>query len=85
MDVDYVVTYRFVDCSRPSSEDNVTGMITNLLPDKSNAIPQFERLLQSLAAVGLSTEVRNGDKHSLLVFVKFASDRQLYNEVHRSR
>jgi anoctamin-10 len=35
--------------------------------------------------VGLATEVRNGGKHSLLVFVKVASEEHLFGEVYRSR
>jgi len=46
---------------------------------------KFERLIQALTRVGLSTEVRNGGKHSLLIFVKAASDDYLYGEVYRSR
>lgn len=41
--------------------------------------------MQTLASVGLATEVRNGDKHSVLVFVKVASEEHLFGEVYRSR
>ena len=49
------------------------------------ALSRFEKLVQQLTRVGLSTEVRNGDKHSLLIFVRAASDEYLYGEVYRSR
>lgn len=45
----------------------------------------MEYLLEALARVGLAIEVRNGDKSSLLVFVKVASDERLNHEVYRSR
>jgi anoctamin-10 len=41
--------------------------------------------VEALATVGLATEVRVGDKHSLLVFVKVGSKEHLYGEVYRSR
>ena len=53
--------------------------------DKTEAISQFEKLVQALASVGLETEVRPGEDHSLLVFVKATSQDHLYGEVYRSR
>ncbi|KAF2190943.1 DUF590-domain-containing protein [Zopfia rhizophila CBS 207.26] len=53
--------------------------------DKSVAIAKFERLVEALASVGLDTEVRNGDKLSVLLFVRVASDEHLFGEVYRSR
>lgn len=53
--------------------------------DKAVAVAKFEQLVQALASVGLATEVRNGDKHSVLVFVKVASEEHLFGEVYRSR
>jgi len=53
--------------------------------DKTKATNQFQKLLQQLASVGLATEVRIGDDHSLLVFVKVVSQEHLYGEVYRSR
>ncbi|KAF2501445.1 DUF590-domain-containing protein [Lophium mytilinum] len=53
--------------------------------DKAAAIAKFEQLVQALASVGLATEVRNGDKHSLLLFVRVASEEHLFGEVYRSR
>ena len=38
-----------------------------------------------LASVGLATEVRNGEHHSILVFTKVASEEHLFGEVYRSR
>jgi hypothetical protein len=35
--------------------------------------------------VGLQTEVRSGDNHSILLFTKVASDEHLFGEVYRSR
>jgi anoctamin-10 len=49
------------------------------------AYQKFEMLIQMLTRVGLSTEVRNGDKHSLLIFARASSDEHLYGEVYRSR
>jgi hypothetical protein len=54
------------------------------IPDKPQAIEQLEKLLQSLAQVGLQVEVRQGDEVSLLVFVK-ASEKRLKRAVYRSR
>lgn len=53
--------------------------------DKAKAAAQFEKLVKALANVGLATEVRNGEKQSLLVFVKVASEEHLFGEVYRSR
>ena len=38
-----------------------------------------------LSKVGLATEVRNGDKHSLLIFVKVSSQEYMNGEIYRSR
>lgn len=59
--------------------------IDPLITDKTKATTQFEKLLQRLANVGLTTEVRLGEDHSLLVFVKVQSQEHLYGEVYRSR
>lgn len=53
--------------------------------DKTEAINQFEKLIQSLAEVGLQTEVRNGENHTILVFVKAADQQVMANAVYRSR
>jgi anoctamin-10 len=53
--------------------------------DKAKAIAQFEKLCEALSNVGLQTEVRNGDAHSVLLFVRVASDEHLHGEVYRSR
>ncbi|MCJ1281356.1 hypothetical protein MMC26_000675 [Xylographa opegraphella] len=65
--VDYVISYRFVD--------------TGKLP----AARQFQKLIQALAQLGFTLEVRNGDNCSLLVFVKADNDKRFNNEVYRSR
>ena len=54
------------------------------IPDQSQAIAQLEKLLESLAQVGLQAEVRQGDESSLLVFVR-ASETRLKRAVYRSR
>ena len=54
-------------------------------PDKSKAAAEFEKLIQALARLGLTLEVRNGENCSLLVFVKANNDRRFNNEVYRSR
>ncbi|KAF4552273.1 Calcium-activated chloride channel-like protein [Elsinoe fawcettii] len=53
--------------------------------DKQKAIAQFEKLVEKLSSVGLSTEVRNGDASSVLVFVRVASEEYMFGEVYRSR
>ncbi|KAJ4376447.1 hypothetical protein N0V83_001731 [Neocucurbitaria cava] len=53
--------------------------------DKAKAVAQFEKLCEALANVGLQTEVRNGDSHSVLLFVRVASDEHLFGEIYRSR
>ncbi|KAI9841087.1 MAG: hypothetical protein M1837_000991 [Sclerophora amabilis] len=67
LDVDYVITYSFIDT------------------DKAKAEAQFEKLVQSLANVGLATEAREGGNSSILLFVKFGSERHLLGEAYRSR
>ncbi|KAF1837039.1 DUF590-domain-containing protein [Decorospora gaudefroyi] len=53
--------------------------------DKAKAIAQFDKLCEALASVGLQTEVRDGGSHSILLFVRVASDEHLFGEVYRSR
>ncbi len=53
--------------------------------DNVEARNGFTALMQSLARVGLATEVRNGDNCSLLVFIKVGSDKRFAHEVYRSR
>jgi anoctamin-10 len=80
-----VIDYRFADtCTDPLCAT------TFLAPDwfcteKTEAEAQFVKLIQALNGVGLTTEVRNGDNCTLLIFVKTASERHLQAEVYRSR
>ncbi|KAL1303378.1 hypothetical protein AAFC00_006773 [Neodothiora populina] len=53
--------------------------------EKKAAEDSFANLVEKLASIGLATEVRNGDNHSLLVFVKVASEEHVFGEVYRSR
>jgi hypothetical protein len=53
-------------------------------PDQPEAVEQLQKLLRTLAEVGLQTEVRQGDEASLLIFVR-ASKHQLKRAVYRSR
>jgi len=53
--------------------------------DKTKSITNFESLVHKLARAGLATEVRNGEDHSLLVFIKVASDEHMFAEIYRSR
>lgn len=46
---------------------------------------RFWKLVEKLGSVGLATEVRHGDSHSLLVFVKVVSEQYMFGEVYRSR
>ncbi|MCJ1306640.1 hypothetical protein MMC25_000283 [Agyrium rufum] len=66
-DVDYVITYRFIDTK------------------KSEAQAGLEKLIQALATVGLTVEIRNGDNHSLLIFTKAEAGDRLNNELYKSR
>lgn len=58
---------------------------TNQNPDRAAATEKFAKLISQLHDYGFDTSVRNGDKHSLLIFVKLGSHRHLYAEVYRSR
>jgi anoctamin-10 len=53
--------------------------------DKSAAVAKFEKLVEAISSIGLQTEVRNGENHSVLLFVRVASDDHLFGEVYRSR
>ncbi|KAF2097207.1 DUF590-domain-containing protein [Rhizodiscina lignyota] len=53
--------------------------------EKQKATEEFSSLVEALGNVGLATEVRNGESHSLLIFVKVASEEHLFGEVYRSR
>ncbi|KAM7206893.1 Calcium-activated chloride channel domain containing protein [Naviculisporaceae sp. PSN 640] len=68
-DVDYVIHYKI-----PSQE-----------AEKAEAEASFIQLIKALSTVGFATEVRNGGKSSLLVFVKIASEKLLNNQVYRTR
>ncbi|KAH8889662.1 DUF590-domain-containing protein [Thozetella sp. PMI_491] len=68
-DVDYVVHYQI-----PSDP-----------AEKAEAEAAFVQLIEALAEVGFATEVRTGDKSSLLVFAKIASDDLLNRQVYRYR
>ncbi|MCJ1243176.1 hypothetical protein MMC30_000373 [Trapelia coarctata] len=70
-----------------NSNFNVDYVITYRFTDtnKLEATAGFEKLIQALARLGLTTEVRNGDNCSVLVFVKAEADKRFRNEVYRSR
>jgi hypothetical protein len=63
------------------------SILTSLIKylDKKEATTQFEKLIKALTGVGLATEVRTGEDHTLLVFVRVDSHEHLYAEVYRSR
>lgn len=67
--VDYVVHYK----------------IPLTKPEAAEAEASFVQLVEALASVGFATEVRNGGKSSLLVFVKIASEKLLRDQVYRYR
>ncbi|THV85027.1 DUF590-domain-containing protein [Aureobasidium pullulans] len=80
----------------PEFKDNKKGLATNMETDyvivfrfattsKGEAGKKFAELVERLAKVGLATEVRNGNNHSLLIFVKVASEEHVNAEVYRSR
>lgn len=83
MEVDYVLVFRFATTGRWA--ESIENNIANAALDKATAVSNFEKLVKSLAQVGLATEVRNGESNSVLVFVKNASKEHLYGEVYRSR
>ncbi|PHH65868.1 hypothetical protein CDD81_1237 [Ophiocordyceps australis] len=55
------------------------------LKERAAAEAGFVQLIQALARAGLATEVRQGQGHALLVFVKVASPTALDQHVYRSR
>ena len=84
LDVDYVISYRFAKTGRRPVK-TLKQSIADHVTDKAKAAAQFEKLCHALANAGLQTEARNGDNHSLLLFVRVASDEHLFGEVYRSR
>ncbi|KAJ9148907.1 Plasma membrane channel protein [Pleurostoma richardsiae] len=70
-----------------NSNFNVDYVIHYQFPqtDTTEAEARFVQLIESLATVGLATEVRRGDKSSLLVFVKIASEDFLKSQIYRYR
>ena len=46
---------------------------------------RFHKLVERLGSVGLATEARLGEDHSLLVFVRVVSEEHMFGEVYRSR
>lgn len=53
--------------------------------DKAKAMERFQKLVERLGSVGLATEARLGDDHSILVFVRVVSEEHMFGEVYRSR
>ncbi|KAI0008574.1 DUF590-domain-containing protein [Xylariaceae sp. FL0662B] len=53
--------------------------------DKAEAEAGFTQLIEALTRAGLASEVRSGDEHSVLVFVKVASSKYLTNHIYRER
>ncbi|KAK0718298.1 calcium-activated chloride channel-domain-containing protein [Lasiosphaeria miniovina] len=68
-DVDYVIHYRIPATDQEAAE----------------AEAAFTQLVKEVSDVGFATEVRNGGKSSLLVFVKIASDKLLAKQIYRYR
>ncbi|KAB8339152.1 hypothetical protein FH972_022088 [Carpinus fangiana] len=58
------------------------GMDTNMDVDYVIVYKVDEK---ALASVGITTEVRNGEDNTLLIFTKLASKEHLYGEIYRSR
>lgn len=88
--------YTTIVSTEPSSAKMREALQTNLdvdyvisykidTADKSGSTSQFTKLVRSLADAGLTTEVRNGDNTSLLVFVKAADEKLFADVVYRSR
>ena len=85
--VDYVVVYKYDLKGMPlttPSDHSSTG-IDSIGTDKPKAAIDLDRLLSKLSHAGLATEVRNGENHTLLIFVKVASDEHMHAEIYRSR
>ncbi|KAK5169460.1 uncharacterized protein LTR77_005436 [Saxophila tyrrhenica] len=53
--------------------------------DKAQAEQRLEEMLERLSGAGLATEVRKGDDHSLLVFIKVGSKEHMQAEIYRNR
>ena len=53
--------------------------------ERNDAEAGFVKLIEALTRVGLATEVRNGNKNCLLVFIKVASHDLLCQQVYRAR
>lgn len=85
LDVDYVISYSFAKTGMRHVDALIRPLEADYNTDKAKAAAQFEKLCHTLASVGLQTEARNGDNHSLLLFVRVASDEHLFGEVYRSR
>ena len=85
MDVDYVISYRFAKLGRDHNIQTQFIRQSNVFTDRSTAISSFEKLVEALSSVGLQIEVRDGDAHSVLLFVRVASEEHLFGEVYRSR
>lgn len=84
MDVDYVISFRFASTGGKTFTNYLEDGLTDS-SDKALAAQQFGKLVEKLGSVGLATEVRQGDSHSLLVFTKVLSEDHMYGEVYRSR
>ena len=53
--------------------------------ESEEAVAGFQKLIEALARLSFTTEVRNGDNCSVLVFVKAEANERFNNEVYRSR
>nr|POF13094.1 uncharacterized protein CFP56_10242 [Quercus suber] len=53
--------------------------------DKTKARERLAILIHCLAQIGLATEVRNGENHSILVFVRVDSDEHMFGQIYRER
>ena len=46
---------------------------------------RYQNLVEKLALIGLATEVRIGNAHSLLILVRVVSEEHMFGEIYRSR
>jgi len=53
--------------------------------ERNQAEAAFIQLIQELTKIGLATEVRNGGKSSVLIFVKAASENHLQTHIYKAR
>lgn len=80
--VDYVIRYSFAEGGIQSP--HISSKTDGKAVDPQHATQQLDKLLKKLAEAGFLTEVRPGDKSSLLVFLR-TTEKSLQRATHTSR